>query len=133
MVCVMFSLQNPVQPGGAPAVNASLELWNPRWPDFHWGPQTKIDADGWYVIDLPEGELYNLFARAEGSDGNFPCAGPEAVVASTSMQPIVLVLDGSERSCFDKQSSKFLNNKVSSSHSLDPNPQLWDIVDLRSR
>jgi hypothetical protein len=92
-----------VEPGGTPAANASLELWNPQWPDFHWGPQAKIDAEGWYVIDLPEGELYNLFARADGSDGKFPCAGPKAVMASANMQPIVLVLDGAEGSCFDKR------------------------------
>jgi len=89
-----------VSPDGATASNTSIFLWNPQWPDFHWGPQTKTDADGSYVIELPEGELYNLFARADGSDGR--CAGPKAVVASTSMQPIVLILDGSGGSCFGR-------------------------------
>jgi len=86
---------------GAPASGASVELWNPQWPDFSWGPQAKIDEDGWYVFDLPEGKLYNLFSRA-GFDGRFLCAGPKAVIASAGMQPIVLMLDGSEGSCFDK-------------------------------
>jgi hypothetical protein len=84
------------------ASNAAIFLWNPQWPDFHWGPQTKSDADGWYVIELPEGELYNLFAQADGSDGRIACAGPKAVIASASMQPVVLMLDGSEGSCFDR-------------------------------
>ncbi|MGB9511934.1 MAG: hypothetical protein WBU20_09625, partial [Candidatus Acidiferrum sp.] len=91
-----------VAPDGAAASNASIFLWNPQWPDFHWGPQVKADADGWYVIELPEGELYNLFARAGGSNGTFPCAGPKAVTASAGIQPIVLMLDGSEGTCFDR-------------------------------
>jgi hypothetical protein len=91
-----------VLPSGASAPHASIELWNPQWPDFQWGPLAKVDADGWNLIELPEGDLYNLFARADGADGKFLCAGPKAVVASASTQPILLVLDGVEGSCFDK-------------------------------
>jgi hypothetical protein len=90
-----------VMPSGAPAPNASVELWNPQWPESNWGPQAKIDEDGWHVLDLPEGELYNLFSRADTPDG-YLCAGPKALVASASMQPIVLVLDGTAGTCFDK-------------------------------
>lgn len=91
-----------VLPNGTPASNAALELWNPQWPDFYWGPETKLNADGWSIIDLPEGELYNLFARADGPGGKFSCAGPKAVMASATMQPIVLMLNGSDGSCFDR-------------------------------
>jgi len=91
-----------VLPNGAPASNPSLELWNPQWPDFYWGPETKLGADGWYTIDLPEGELYNLFARVDDVQGQYPCAGPKAVVARGNMQPVVLVLTGSQGSCLDR-------------------------------
>jgi hypothetical protein len=77
-------------------------LWNPQWPESNWGPQAKMDEDGWYVLDLPEAELYNLFSRADSPDGKYLCAGPKAVVPSASMQPIVLVLDGTAGTCFDK-------------------------------
>jgi hypothetical protein len=91
-----------VKANGAPAANASVELWNPQWPHFRWGPQTTSDKDGWDILELPEGEFYNLSAQADGEDGEYPCAGPVAVVAKPHMEPIVLVLTGSGGSCFDK-------------------------------
>lgn len=91
-----------VLPNGAPASNPSIELWNPQWPDYYWGPEARKDADGWYSIELPEGELYNLFVRVDDSDGQYPCAGPKAVVANANMQSMVLVLTGSQGSCFDR-------------------------------
>ena len=89
-----------VLPNGLPAANASIELWNPQWPNLYWGSESKKDAAGWYTIELPEGELYNLFARAEGSGGQYPCGGPVAIVASANVKPVILVLNGSQGSCY---------------------------------
>src|SRR5882724_4406874 len=91
-----------VLPNGAQVPNPSIELWNSQWPEYSWGPDAKKDADGWYTIELPEGELYNLFARFDDAGGQYPCAGPKTVVASENMQPVVLVLTGSQGRCFDK-------------------------------
>ena len=91
-----------VLPNGAPVANPSIELWNPQWPEYSWGPETKKDAAGWYSIQLPEGELFNLFARFDDPSGRYLCAGPKAVVARSSMQPVVLVLTGSQGSCFGR-------------------------------
>jgi hypothetical protein len=83
---------------GAPA-DGSLELTSAQWPNHTWGPQTTTDEDGWEVFELPEGEPYHLFARAEDGDA---CAGPVSVVAQQNMEPIVLVMTGTHGSCFRK-------------------------------
>jgi hypothetical protein len=83
---------------GAPA-DGALELRSPQWPNHILGPQITTDKDGWQVFELPEGEPYNLFARADDGDA---CAGPVAVVAKQNMEPIVLAMTGSHGSCFRK-------------------------------
>jgi hypothetical protein len=88
-----------VTANGAPAANASIELRSPQWPHYFWGPQTTIDKDGWQILQLPEGEPYNLFSRADDGDA---CAGPVSVVAKSNMEPIVLVLNDPQGNCYDK-------------------------------
>jgi hypothetical protein len=89
-------------PNGAPVANPLIELWNPEWPEYSWGPEAKKDEAGWYTIQLPEGELFNLFARFYDTSGRDLCAGPTALVASANMQPVVLVLTGTQGSCFSQ-------------------------------
>jgi hypothetical protein len=87
--------------GSAPA-NWSLELWNPEWPNYYWGPNAKQDGTGSYTIELPEGELYNLFANVEDPENHYPCAGPVAVVASPNQTAVTLKVCGANGSCRDQ-------------------------------